>query len=309
MQDLNDKITGDTLAASEWNEVPTELQNVITDTGQSLTSSDLDQLGKGIKTYASDADFYVESGAANVYVLTSQTGRQPCPAYTLGMRIRFIPGNNNTGSSTVDVDSLGVRNLYDEDGIAFVGDANEIRAGKIYEFAYNGTEFQLVSPIIPFDTASSAVVPVGSTIVWHTATPPTNFLECDGASLATATYPALFAVLGYTYGGSGATFNLPDFRGEFLRGWSHASGNDPDAATRTDRGDGTTADNVGTKQDDQLESHTHSLLNAGGLGNLDVSAPDTQGFGSGNPAGSTEPTGGNETRGRNVNVMWCIRAK
>jgi len=42
---------------------------------------------------------------------------------------------------------------------------------------------------------------------------PRDFAFCNGQSLLTADYPALQAILGYTYGGSGATFNLPDFRG------------------------------------------------------------------------------------------------
>jgi hypothetical protein len=308
MQDLNDKITGNTLTAGEWNQVPSEIQNVITDTGQTLSSGDLDQLGKGVKTYVSDSDFYLESGAANAYVLTSQVGRQPAFGYTVGMRIRFIPGNNNTGASTVNVDSLGSRNLVDEDGAAFVGDSNEIRAGKIYEFAYNGSAFQLVSPIIPVDTSVGAVTPIGSTIIWHTATPPTGFLECDGSSVLVATYPDLHSIIGYTYGGSGASFNLPDLRGEFLRGYSHASGNDPDASTRTDRGDGITGDNIGTKQSDELKSHTHPAVLFPDLGSdyssrsawssdMDRALPH-----------KTGSSGGNETRGRNVAVLFCIRA-
>lgn len=37
-----------------------------------------------------------------------------------------------------------------------------------------------------------------------------NWMLLNGASLATATYPLLFALIGYTYGGSGANFNLPN---------------------------------------------------------------------------------------------------
>jgi microcystin-dependent protein len=51
--------------------------------------------------------------------------------------------------------------------------------------------------------------PIGSGALWFTATPPTNWLICDGSSLSTTTYAALFAVIGYQYGGSGPNFNLP----------------------------------------------------------------------------------------------------
>lgn len=41
---------------------------------------------------------------------------------------------------------------------------------------------------------------------------PTNWALCQGQSLSVAQYPNLFAVIGYAYGGSGASFNLPDLR-------------------------------------------------------------------------------------------------
>ena len=60
--------------------------------------------------------------------------------------------------------------------------------------------------------------PVGEIKDFAGTTPPANYLACDGSSVAVATYPALFAVIGYTYGGSGANFNLPDTRRRTLVG-------------------------------------------------------------------------------------------
>jgi Phage Tail Collar Domain len=42
--------------------------------------------------------------------------------------------------------------------------------------------------------------------------PPAGWLICDGQSYPTATYPNLFSVIGYSYGGSGAVFSVPDCR-------------------------------------------------------------------------------------------------
>jgi microcystin-dependent protein len=36
---------------------------------------------------------------------------------------------------------------------------------------------------------------------------------CDGQLYSTSTYPALFSVIGYSYGGSGGSFAVPDARG------------------------------------------------------------------------------------------------
>jgi hypothetical protein len=53
---------------------------------------------------------------------------------------------------------------------------------------------------------------IGSVLIWAgTSTSiPTGYIVCDGASLSTTgTYAALFAIVQYRYGGSGASFNLP----------------------------------------------------------------------------------------------------
>jgi microcystin-dependent protein len=55
--------------------------------------------------------------------------------------------------------------------------------------------------------------PVGSIVMWPTATPPANWSWCLGQSLPTASYPTLFNLIGYSYGGSGANFNLPNLGG------------------------------------------------------------------------------------------------
>jgi microcystin-dependent protein len=60
--------------------------------------------------------------------------------------------------------------------------------------------------------------PIGSGALWFTATPPANWLICNGASLDTTAYAGLFAVFGYAFGGSGANFNLPDLRSRFPMG-------------------------------------------------------------------------------------------
>lgn len=76
---------------------------------------------------------------------------------------------------------------------------------------------------------------------------PEGSLICDGRLLSRTTYADLFAKLGTTYGaGDGSTtFQLPDYRGEFLRGW--------------DGGRGVDADRVrGSFQTDQNKTHTHS---------------------------------------------------
>ena len=51
----------------------------------------------------------------------------------------------------------------------------------------------------------------GSIQMWSTSTAPTGYLLCNGAGISTTTYAALFAVIGYSFGGSGGTFSLPNY--------------------------------------------------------------------------------------------------
>ena len=147
--------------------------------------------------------------------------------------------------------------------------------------------------------------PVGIIQMWSLNISPSDYLECNGAAVSRITFSDLFMVIGSTYGnGNGSTtFNLPDYRGEFLRGWDNGKSSDPDSGSRTDRGDGTAGDNNGTKQDNELESHTHSIQQRTVFNNS----------GSGSAAGNgdgnwgTASTGGNETRPRNINIMYIIK--
>jgi microcystin-dependent protein len=58
-----------------------------------------------------------------------------------------------------------------------------------------------------------------------TSAVPSGWVLANGASLSTATYPALFAVLGYRFGGSGANFSVPNLNvGYFLVGSTSTPG-------------------------------------------------------------------------------------
>jgi len=129
-----------------------------------------------------------------------------------------------------------------------------------------------------------------------------RLLERDGSSLLRTDYSELFSAIGTMYGAvDGTHFNLPDDRGLFPRIWDHGAGVDPDAATRTDRGDGTIGDNVGTSQTDEFKGHEHYFNTT-----EDTSLHTDPYYPNGNPWGplhndyaKTEGAGGDETRPKN----------
>jgi microcystin-dependent protein len=62
--------------------------------------------------------------------------------------------------------------------------------------------------------ATIAVVPVGSVLPYAGATAPEGYLFCDGAEKIQTAYPALYEIIGTTYGSTSptTTFKLPDLR-------------------------------------------------------------------------------------------------
>lgn len=138
--------------------------------------------------------------------------------------------------------------------------------------------------------------PVGTVLFFASSTAPTNYLKANGAAISRTTYSSLFAVIGTTFGaGDGSTtFNLPDMRGYFPRGWA-------------DNGSVDSGRVFGSTQTDAFASHTHSaplyfydasqsnLFRASGGANY-------KGDGVTSAAGS-----GTETRPKNVALLACIR--
>jgi len=147
-----------------------------------------------------------------------------------------------------------------------------------------------------------------------------EWLLCDGREVSRITYSRLFAAIGITHGqgNTTTTFNLPDYRGRFLRGTDNmgtgagAAGRDPDTASRTAMAaGGTTGNNVGSIQADQYKSHTHAL-NENRIQTI-VSGDLPSGFShvGGGSEGYTTITqtamGGNETRPLNAYTNFLIK--
>ena len=74
MKTLNDKTVGGTSPQKDFlntdcNEIASELQNLFEVFGLTPSSSDLNQVGKGIANYVSNGNYYTDTGSANAYVL------------------------------------------------------------------------------------------------------------------------------------------------------------------------------------------------------------------------------------------------
>jgi hypothetical protein len=201
----------------------------------------------------------------------------------------LLPANKPAGTYTkVTVNDRGV----------FVSGSNPTTLAG-YGITDTYTKDQITAMI-----AQASALPVGSMIGFPVDKVAPGFLELDGSVKSVATYPDLATFLGgaFNKGDEGAgNFRLPESRGEFLRGWDHGRGVDAGRA-------------IATYQLDQFQGHT--FTGAGGAGGNtpaydswgNVGTPSAQKFPPVTDGVNGTPRIGSETRGRNLAVMWCIKA-
>jgi microcystin-dependent protein len=167
-----------------------------------------------------------------------------------------------------------------------------------------------------FATFPAGSFPAGAVVYFAMPTAPAGWLFCDGGSVSTTTYASLFAAIGYTYGGGGASFNLPNLNGQFIRSWDASGAVDPGRV-------------FGSNQGSLYQNHTHTATStdSGHAHGILNTGPNANGGGGGwlvNPQANTglntltgqanitttvnaSTTGGNETRPVNVALYACIK--
>lgn len=147
----------------------------------------------------------------------------------------------------------------------------------------------------------NARLPAGSVVYFPRTTAPTGWLKANGAAVSRTAYAELFAVIGTTFGsGDGVnTFNIPDLRGEFVRGFDDGRGIDAGRA-------------MGSFQNFAVQKHTHQYSrplrttdgDRGDRSSL-YSIDNVEYLQTGDPVSS----GGvaDETRPRNIALLACIK--
>ena len=128
------------------------------------------------------------------------------------------------------------------------------------------------------DVASSVNFPAGLISYFAETSVPTGWLYCNGQAVDRTVYDALFTRIGTRYGsGDGSTsFNVPDLRNEFLRGYD-------------DRTAGTRA--IGTHQDDAAPNITGNIGAGTDRNAWYLHALNPDGIESGNVGGAFSITG------------------
>ena len=222
-------------------------------------------------------------------------------AYVDAAILEVLPKNKAAGQYT--------RVKVNDRGVFVSGDNPETLAGMGIKDTYTKTEIEAM-------IAQASALPVGATVAFPLDKVAPGFLELDGSVKSIAVYPDLAAFLGTAFnkGDEGAgNFRLPESRGEFLRGWDHGRGVDVDRA-------------IGSSQLDALQNITGQYAANNGV-QLAATGTVLGAFIATANGGTQLPNGtassgvinmtfdasrvartANETRGRNLAVIWCIKA-
>ena len=117
-----------------------QLANITTATLRTLTVPD----ASGTLALAGNAQSTLGS-VAGTNTITAALTPVALAAYVPGQQFTFVPANTNTGATTINVDSLGAKNLFCG-GAACVG--GEIRQNVPVTVEYDGTQFNIIGPYV-----------------------------------------------------------------------------------------------------------------------------------------------------------------
>lgn len=304
------------------------------------TSAGVTIWDKIVSDYSQSSVFYggASAGTANVITL-SAAGY----THTSGQLVFFVATNSNTGNSTLQIGSYAVTPIVKDSATgptALTG--GEIVAGNTVGVIYDGTAgtYHLTgAPVgtLPSLTVSGTLttttlaatnltiggispVPPGEVAAFARNTCPAGWVAADGTAISRTTYANLYAAVGTAWGvGDGVTtFNVPDLRGEFIRGWDNSRGVDSGRA-------------FASTQSDTVKNHWHYVFNTdhdGENATLSITASNYA-MGQTDYTGSTyfqytihgsntvptrartssapSGTSATETRPRNIAMLYCVR--
>lgn len=282
--------------------------------GSSIRAEDLNDNGLQSLYLVQEAKNLAESADASAVAAQAQTALDTANAATVTANAASTTANGiaATANTALTNSTNAVNTANTANSTATTANTTANTANTTANSALS-TANSAVSTANSALTFAQAINPVGAVIWVATSTAPNGFLKANGAAVSRTTYAALFAALGTQFGaGDGSsTFNLPDLRGEFIRGWDDGRGVDSGRSFGSSQTDSTALPNnpFGTSNPG---SHNHSYnTNQGTGGGQGGGGADTgsRGDSTGHNGAHTHTINGGdpETRPRNVALLACIK--
>ena len=253
----------------------------------------------GIFNLMSQFYFFTQNGGTYTF---NQSVSDAIGGYPENALLWYYPDENN-------VTAKWLRSTKANNTDNFITNPEVIGTSWVLDIVTQGYVQEQIAPlqedITELQKAIIARLPAGFVAAWPGDTPPDGWLVCNGSAVSRTTYADLFAAIGTTFGaGDGSTtFKLPDYRGDFLRGY--LSG---------------TSSAIGTRQAEGLPNITGAtgyVLGGPGLntGAFDQSTAGT--FAGGTLAAYRTTFNASRSNGlygdsshvtpRNNAVSWCIK--
>lgn len=315
------------IKAAWLNSVQRELIGLLIEAGLTPKADDDTQLRAAVKAIARAISNSYGIGGAAVDV-----SKMNLDDAALGTITRFegsqtdaqslnYPVVTSTGTVQINFETLtyGMDGRVIQQSTEVFGAGGMGRGRTFYRVKHDSTWFawrevaMLDSPMVGARTAEVVFFPSTSA--------PVGFLKANGAAISRTAYAALYAVIGTNYGnGDGSTtFNLPDLRGEFLRGWDDGRGVDSGRALHSSQGSQNLSHNHSASASN-AGAHTHTMTfkndRSSGEGNAVFgdeayysgdASQTTSSAGDHTHTISIGASGGNEARPRNIALLACIK--
>lgn len=190
--------------------------------------------------------FYgIASGSAAVMAVNLNP---PVMQLVDGLTIKMKAVIANAEGATINLNGLGPKRIF---AAARAGltplKGGEMQHGRIYSLTFN-TFLDVNGGWFLDSSAQDSGLQPGALMFFAMPNEPEGWLECDGRTLSRDEFSPLFRAIGTHWGeGDGkTTFNIPDFRGGFLRGWNSDPTNGLDAGRV-----------FASRQDDEIKEHKH----------------------------------------------------
>lgn len=183
----------------------------------------------------------------------------------------------------------------------------------------------MIPAFIPYGTIIANAADIDPVTYWcgmnnfgPTIENNTGWIVCDGSQVSSMIFPNLYEAINTIYGGEAPGFNLPDYRGYFLRGLAVNTQQDPGYGNRAAQPRSTgAATGVGSTQPGMVQFHEHGTTNYPGMpvpggngGNIASLVTQTPTYTTGlfTDSNGAAALTGEETRPQNIYVIYLIYA-